>query len=139
MSVELISTPNPHYIPGYTGWCPQYKFRIGNTYGATTHKLLLDPTVSHAEKLVISDRTADDYQVFRPAQKDIDLVNSRFARGDPVYKHPTIPGYEGKYSSVLYFSGNKKKIESQGLCLKCTANSVRGTRCKLRKPYRNLK
>lgn len=36
---------------------------MGDTYGTTTHKLLLDPTVSHAEKLVLSDRTADDYQV----------------------------------------------------------------------------
>lgn len=47
----------------YTGFCPQYKYRIGDTYGSTTHKLLLDPTVSHAEKLIISDRSRDDYDV----------------------------------------------------------------------------
>lgn len=53
----------------------------------------MDPTVHHAEKLVISDRTADDYQVFRPPIRDIDVVNDRL--GDTVYKHPMLPGYEG--------------------------------------------
>lgn len=47
----------------YTGFCPQYKYRIGDTYGTTTHKVLLDPAVHHAEKLVLSDRNVDDYNV----------------------------------------------------------------------------
>ncbi|CAH0552490.1 unnamed protein product [Brassicogethes aeneus] len=91
--MELVSTPNPHFIPGYTGFCPQYKYRIGDTFGTTTHKVLLDPTVHHAEKLVLSDRTRDDFQVYRPPTKDIEIVNDRL--GDTVYKHPMIPGYEG--------------------------------------------
>ncbi|KAL1505685.1 hypothetical protein ABEB36_005191 [Hypothenemus hampei] len=91
--MELVSSPNPHFIPGYTGFCPQYKYRIGNTYGTTTHKVLLDPTVHHAEKLVLSDRYADDYKTFRPALRDIDIVNER--QGDTIYKHPMVPGYEG--------------------------------------------
>ncbi|KAK9880198.1 hypothetical protein WA026_010070 [Henosepilachna vigintioctopunctata] len=93
--MELISTPTPHYIPGYTGYCPQYKYRIGDTFGTTTHKVLLDPTVHHAEKLVLSDRMAVDFQVSRPAKNEIDLVNARAGFGDVVYKHPIIPGYEG--------------------------------------------
>lgn len=52
-----------HFENRYTGFCPQYKYRMGDTYGSTTHKLLLDPTVSHAEKLILSDRTIDDYDV----------------------------------------------------------------------------
>ncbi|KAG5899625.1 hypothetical protein JTB14_037283 [Gonioctena quinquepunctata] len=91
--MELISSPNPHFIPGYTGFCPQYKYRLGDTYGTLTHKVLLDPTVCHAEKLVLSDRSADDYQTFRPAPREIDIVNER--HGDTIYKHPMIPGYEG--------------------------------------------
>ncbi|KAJ3641697.1 hypothetical protein Zmor_028179 [Zophobas morio] len=93
--MELVSAPDPHFIPGYTGFCPQYKYRIGDTYGTTTHKLLLDPTVHHAEKLVLSDRLADDYQVVRPPQRDIDIVNARAVTNDTIYKHPIIPGYEG--------------------------------------------
>jgi hypothetical protein len=33
------------------------------TSGTTIHKVVLDPTVHHAEKLVPSDRLVDDYQV----------------------------------------------------------------------------
>ncbi|XP_061716276.1 CIMIP2 protein GA14893-like [Cydia pomonella] len=94
-ALDLVSIAQPHYIPGYTGHCPEYKYRIGDTYGSTTHKILLDPSVQHSERLVLSDRTADDFQVFRPAQTDVDIVNARFRNGDPVYKHPMIPGYEG--------------------------------------------
>ncbi|XP_022920071.1 CIMIP2 protein CG18335-like [Onthophagus taurus] len=112
MSVDLISTPNPHLIPGYTGFCPQYKFRIGSTYGSTTHKLLLDPTVSHAEKLVLSDRTLDDYQVERPAQRDIDIVNARFRQGDVCYKHPTIPGYEGFVPRLNGLFGQRYSVQA---------------------------
>lgn len=84
----------------YTGYCPQYKYRIGDTYGTTTHKVILDPTVHHAEKLVLSDRTADDFQVTRPPKNEIDLVNARSRFGDVVYKHPVIPGYEVGSESV---------------------------------------
>ncbi|XP_069685802.1 CIMIP2 protein CG18335-like [Periplaneta americana] len=95
MSVDLVATPQPHFIPGYTGYCPQYRYRVGHTYGGQTHKLLLDPTVSHSEKLVLSDRTVDDYQVYRPPERDIDIVKARFRFGDTVYQHPFVPGYEG--------------------------------------------
>nr|XP_004928645.1 UPF0605 protein CG18335 [Bombyx mori] len=95
MALDLVSIAQPHYIPGYTGHCPEYKYRIGDTYGSTTHKILLDPSVQHSERLVLSDRTADDFQIYRPAQNEIDIVNARFRNGDPVYKHPMIPGYEG--------------------------------------------
>lgn len=47
----------------YAGYCPQYRFRCGDTYGGLTHKLLLDPTINHAETLILSNRTTDDYEV----------------------------------------------------------------------------
>ncbi|XP_014608476.1 PREDICTED: UPF0605 protein CG18335-like [Polistes canadensis] len=95
VGVELLNTPEPHLIPGYTGFSPQYRYRCGETYGSLTHKLLLDPCVNHSETLVLSNRATDDYQVSRPPKNDIDIVNSRFKRTDPIYVHPTIPGYEG--------------------------------------------
>lgn len=95
MSLHLIETPQPHYIPGYTGYCPQYIYRVGDTYGTLTHKLMIDPCVAHAEKIVLSDRIADDYHVYRPTLREIDLIRSRESNGDPVYKHPMTPGYEG--------------------------------------------
>ncbi|XP_076626839.1 CIMIP2 protein CG18335 [Colletes latitarsis] len=92
---ELLATAEPHLIPGYAGYSPQYRFRCGETYGNTTHKLLLDPTVNHAEALILSNRVTDDYEVQRPPKNDIDIVNSRYKRTDPIFVHPTMPGYEG--------------------------------------------
>lgn len=110
--MELVSAPNPHFIPGYTGFCPQYKYRIGDTYGTTTHKVLLDPTVHHAEKLVLSDRLADDYQVLRPAQRDIDVVNARHITKDTIYKHPIVPGYEGFVPREHNLTGQRFTVQA---------------------------
>lgn len=63
MSLNSILTPQPNYIPGYTGYCPQYKYRVGDTYGSLTHKVLIDPCTHHAEKLILSNRITDDYHV----------------------------------------------------------------------------
>ncbi|XP_066997275.1 CIMIP2 protein CG18335 [Anabrus simplex] len=95
MSIAVLETPEPHFIPGYTGYCPQYLYRVGDTYGSLTHKLLLDPTITRSENLVLSDRTMDDYQVLRPPHKDLDIVKARFREGDPLYQHPMMAGYEG--------------------------------------------
>ncbi|KAK2574990.1 hypothetical protein KPH14_008748 [Odynerus spinipes] len=108
--VKLLSTAEPHLIPGYTGFSPQYRYRCGETYGSLTHKLLLDPSVNHAETLVLSKRTTDDYQVTRPPKNDIDIVNSRYKRTDPIYIHPTIPGYEGFVPNLNASSGQRYTV-----------------------------
>ncbi|XP_012174685.1 UPF0605 protein CG18335 isoform X1 [Bombus terrestris] len=92
---ELLSTAEPHLIPGYAGYCPQYRYRCGETYGSLTHKVLLDPTVNHAETLILSNRIPDDYEVQRPPKNDIDVVNARYKRTDPIFIHPITPSYEG--------------------------------------------
>ncbi|KAF5297480.1 hypothetical protein FQA39_LY12074 [Lamprigera yunnana] len=112
MSVELVSTPNPHFVPGYTGFCPQNRYRIGDTYGTTTHKMLLDPTISHAEKLIISDNTTEDHEVTRPSERDIDIVNARVLQGDPIYMHPIVPGYEGFVPRVNEMIGQRFSVQA---------------------------
>ncbi|XP_053992705.1 UPF0605 protein CG18335-like [Hylaeus volcanicus] len=92
---ESLATAEPHLIPGYAGYCPQYRYRCGETYGSITHKVLLDPTVNHAETLILSNRVTDDYEVQRPPKNDIDVVNTRYKHTDPVFVHPIMPGYEG--------------------------------------------
>ncbi|XP_012223841.2 CIMIP2 protein CG18335 [Linepithema humile] len=93
--MELLTTADPHFIPGYTGYCPQYRFRCGETYGKATHKLLLDPTVNHTDTLILSNRSSDDCKLWRPKKKDIDIVNARFKRTGSIFAHPMLPGYEG--------------------------------------------
>ncbi|XP_029157763.1 UPF0605 protein GA14893-like [Nylanderia fulva] len=95
VGTELLITAEPHLIPGYTGYCPQYRFKHGATYAKTTHKLLLDPTVDHANTLILSNRATDDCKAWRPPKNDINVVNIRVKRTDPVFVHPMIPGYEG--------------------------------------------
>ncbi|KAF5295564.1 hypothetical protein FQR65_LT10427 [Abscondita terminalis] len=112
MAMESVSSPSPHFLPGYTGFVPQYKYRIGDTYGTTTHKLLLDPTVSHAEKLVLSDRKVDDYRVYRPPKDITDIVNARVVQREPVFKHPSIPAYEGFVPRVHGMMGQRFTVLS---------------------------
>uniref|UniRef100_A0A8C6YF82 Ciliary microtubule inner protein 2B n=1 Tax=Naja naja TaxID=35670 RepID=A0A8C6YF82_NAJNA len=45
LSQELM-TPEPHFLPGYGGYCPRYKFTLGQTYGKLTWQLLAAPSRS---------------------------------------------------------------------------------------------
>ncbi|XP_014482831.1 PREDICTED: UPF0605 protein CG18335-like [Dinoponera quadriceps] len=91
--MELLTTSEPHLIPGYSGYCPQFQFRCGETFAKTTHKLLLDPAVNHADALILSSRAVGE--VTRPPQRDVDMVNARSKRTDSIFVHPMLPGYEG--------------------------------------------
>ncbi|XP_032667816.1 UPF0605 protein CG18335-like [Odontomachus brunneus] len=91
--MELLTTPEPHLIPGYAGYCPQYRFRCGETFAKTTHKLLLDPAVNHADMLILSSRAVGE--VIRPLQRDIHVVNARAKKIVSLFVHPMLPGYEG--------------------------------------------
>ncbi|KAE8742514.1 hypothetical protein FOCC_FOCC011924 [Frankliniella occidentalis] len=48
----------------YTGYVPQWRYRIGETFGKTTHKIMMDPHTNMADQLVLSDRSVDNYQIF---------------------------------------------------------------------------
>ncbi|XP_042364663.1 protein FAM166B [Plectropomus leopardus] len=50
---EVLLTPDPHYIPGYAGYCPQLKFNVGKSYGQLTAELLTSPEVKHSNRLVL--------------------------------------------------------------------------------------
>ncbi|XP_071439796.1 CIMIP2 protein CG18335 [Hetaerina americana] len=53
---DMYSTPEPHFLPGYTGHCSKYRFRIGETYGHATHRALMEPvSCKYSGRLVISD------------------------------------------------------------------------------------
>uniref|UniRef100_A0A8C6UJU2 Ciliary microtubule inner protein 2B n=1 Tax=Neogobius melanostomus TaxID=47308 RepID=A0A8C6UJU2_9GOBI len=51
---KVLLTPDPHYIPGYGGYCPQLKFQIGKSYGQLTSELLSSPEVNHSTRLMLS-------------------------------------------------------------------------------------
>ncbi|XP_044190430.1 protein FAM166B [Thunnus albacares] len=50
---KVLLTPDPHYIPGYAGYCPQLKYNVGKSYGQLTAELLTNPEVNHSNRLVL--------------------------------------------------------------------------------------
>ncbi|XP_067289077.1 ciliary microtubule inner protein 2B isoform X2 [Pseudorasbora parva] len=52
---EVLVTPDPQYIPGYAGYCPQLKYHMGQTYGQLTAKLLSSPEVTRSQRLVLQN------------------------------------------------------------------------------------
>lgn len=78
----------------YTGHCPQFRFREGNTYGKLTHKLLIDPCTKHAPELIVTAPT-QPLLVDYPTDKEVQRVQQREDLVDAIYKYPLLPGYNG--------------------------------------------
>ncbi|XP_056289348.1 protein FAM166B [Pseudoliparis swirei] len=50
---KVLLTPEPHYIPGYTGYCPQLQYNMGKAYGQLTAELLTSPDVQRSNRPVL--------------------------------------------------------------------------------------
>ncbi|XP_072310029.1 ciliary microtubule inner protein 2B [Eucyclogobius newberryi] len=82
---KVLLTPDPHYIPGYEGYCPQLKFNIGKSYGRLTSELLTSPEVSHSTRLMVSE-----------VSRSAEAARSRVGRNLPdCHVKRMIPGYTG--------------------------------------------
>ncbi|XP_063067358.1 ciliary microtubule inner protein 2B [Engraulis encrasicolus] len=67
---KVLVTPDPQYIPGYAGYCPQLKFNLGKTYGQLTAELLTSPDVARSHSLVLNNAR-------RPRQLTVAVPTSR--------------------------------------------------------------
>ncbi|XP_026195692.1 protein FAM166B [Anabas testudineus] len=83
---KVLMTPDPHYIPGYAGYCPQLKFSVGRSYGRLTADLLTSPDVRRSRRLVLHtgqlSSTESDAGLTLRTNLDSNLMK-------------TIPGYTG--------------------------------------------
>jgi len=122
---DLVTTPQPYYIPGYQGYCPQYKFKVGDTYGSQTHKLLLDPSIPHSGKLVLSDNTADFYNIGGPNKEALDVLNEREKKHNAVFKYPLVPGYNGFKPGAKNQLGQRFAVEAGEALAKFEKDQVR--------------
>ena len=61
-----MMTPEPHYIPGYAGYVPQFKYKFGNTYGCQTNRIFMDPCVNMSPRAVLTDTCGDCCSVRLP-------------------------------------------------------------------------
>jgi len=102
-----LLTPEPHYIPGYTGYCPQYKYRCGHGYGMETHECLADPAVALSNRSVLSKIHADDYPFYTTKDVQYQTGNrlgnvswGNHAYGPQVYCDNMKSGYTGHVPGV---------------------------------------
>lgn len=91
-----------HHTPGYGGFVPQFKYKIGRTYGATTTELLEDSTVAKSELSVLSSTKHD-----LPTIQDRDASKKRHLMGDVKLTSPMTPGYTGYIPRLQHHFGRR--------------------------------
>lgn len=94
------------HVPGYGGYCPQIKYRIGKTYGTDTHELAQEvihvaPTANTVSNPQIAPRVTNQLPV---------------ATGDNKYTQNMVPGYTGYIPRRPYKFGNTYK-EDCDVCI----------------------
>nr|XP_028603946.1 protein FAM166B isoform X1 [Podarcis muralis] len=85
---QILMTPEPHYIPGYGGYCPRYKFMLGQTYGKLTSQLLTSPEADHSGRLLLQPNCS-------PRDTEAPPEQNESGGKLPLLGRRTIPGYTG--------------------------------------------
>ncbi|KAJ1145356.1 hypothetical protein NDU88_011645 [Pleurodeles waltl] len=92
-------TPDPYYIPGYSGFYPQLRYQIGSTFGTATNHLLTDPTIDKSPKSVLAPLSKPKlpWDLGRPGDYLGATSEAKQARvHTPGWADKYIPGYSGK-------------------------------------------
>ncbi|XP_006818423.1 ciliary microtubule inner protein 2B-like [Saccoglossus kowalevskii] len=93
---SILMTPDPYHTPGYCGFCPQFKYQIGETFGKTTSQLLTNPHVASSPRPVLAETSP------RPGVEGVPDRRAEFLRtrtqswGDQKLIGEMVPGYTGK-------------------------------------------
>ncbi|KAM8961500.1 ciliary microtubule inner protein 2B [Pelodytes ibericus] len=92
----LLMTPDPHYIPGYGGFCPQYRYNLGKTYGKLTSQLLTNPDIRRSGQLVLQSCPFPPPRTDSNRENPDGVTSRRRPRlGDQKLSWSMIPGYTG--------------------------------------------
>lgn len=91
-SLTYIVLPSSRYC----GYCPQFKYQIGETFGQTTSTLLTSPieTVASSGKPVLAEIEAEKPPRFDDRREVI--ATRTFSLGDQKLTDKMVPGYTGK-------------------------------------------
>ncbi|KAK3087733.1 hypothetical protein FSP39_009858 [Pinctada imbricata] len=96
----------------YGGFCPQFKYRIGETFGKTTCKLLQEPGVASSGRLVLANLSLK-----RPLEEEelrTRLLKDRQEnRGDQKLVQRMVPGYTGFIPKSQHFFGKRYAMNCQ--------------------------
>lgn len=83
-----------YFFHRYCGYCPQFKYQIGDTFGRTTSQLLTTSSVASSGKPVLSDITP---QPRPPRDGRRALIATRSLNlGDQKLCDKMVPNYTGK-------------------------------------------
>lgn len=90
----------PHYVPGYRGYCPQMAFKMGQTYGKTTHGILSDKTIAKSGRRVLAQtstvgNTASSAGTENSREAGISKNRRAISFGDKKLTNDMVPGYTG--------------------------------------------
>ncbi|KAL5011375.1 hypothetical protein ScPMuIL_009926 [Solemya velum] len=86
------------HVPGYRGYCPQIKYRVGKTYGTDTHELSKDHEHRHPASVLY---------LVPPETLRNDLPDPT---GDNKYTKDMVPGYTGYIPRMPFkFGGTYKE------------------------------
>lgn len=80
----------------YGGYCPQFKYQIGQTFGKTTSRLLEDPNVPSSGRLVLTEIYPGVTESDRLQEQRKHLLMTRTQSwGDQKLVNGMVPGYTG--------------------------------------------
>ena len=86
----------------YCGYCPQFKYKIKDTFGKTTHDLLTEPGISRSTRPVLLHLENEYLKKKRMDVEKQHLVRSRGRSiGEQKYGSIMVPGYTGEKNILL--------------------------------------
>ncbi|KAK3591457.1 hypothetical protein CHS0354_033458 [Potamilus streckersoni] len=107
---SILMTPDPYHTPGYGGFCPQFKYKIGETFGKTTSSLLRDENVASSGKLVLADIRPRSVPADHVDHTEALLRSRTHSWGDQKLVENMIPGYTGFIPKSQNYFGNRYVI-----------------------------
>ncbi|XP_070531586.1 ciliary microtubule inner protein 2B-like [Ptychodera flava] len=104
---SILMTPDPYHTPGYCGFCPQFKYQIGETFGKTTSRLLTNPGVASSGRPVLAETYPRPSTEFEVDQR-VELVRTRTQSwGDQKLVTNMVPGYTGYIPKGQHYFGTR--------------------------------
>merc|ERR1712100_462765 len=101
----------PHYIPGYRGYCPQMNFKMGQTYGKTTHDILSNEKIAKSARRVLANTAINETNSnTEKFQKQISKNRRSTSFGDKKLTNDMVPGYTGYVPKREGHFGNRYAV-----------------------------
>ncbi|KAJ8039274.1 hypothetical protein HOLleu_16934 [Holothuria leucospilota] len=110
---SVLMTPDPYHTPGYRGFCPQFKFEIGETFGRTTSRLLTNPKIARSSYPVLCDiapvtepsSNTSHYEAVRKEKLNLIDKRQKSRFGDQKLGVRMVPGYTGYIPKSQHYYG----------------------------------